>query len=399
MKHSVFRILVLMVLVLLSLVFAACGHEHAFGAWTVDKEATCTENGSRVRLCECGEKETESIPAKGHVEGKWITDHEATCTANGSKHQICSVCHETIKTETISATGKHNYTSKVTKAATCTTDGVKTYTCTVCGDTYTEAIAATGNHNYTSKITKAATCTTEGIKTFTCSTCGDSYTETIAATGKHSYTSKVTKAATCTANGTKVFTCSVCGDSYTETIAAYGHSWIAATCTDPKTCSRCGETSGKALGHNKGSDGYCTRCYQKVTIDMKTVVGNPNECKTTKAFGFCYNKNSADGIKVCWGAENKSGKKINYYTITLYFYNAVDDPAYSEITGLSSKTIKYVGPVANGEDMLIFGIVDYVPTCSKVLVGEITLEYADGTTDTGWYGWYTTYKNTKIGGT
>ena len=47
-------------------------HEHAFGEWTVTKEATCTEAGSRERVCECGEKETEVIAALGHdfVNGK-----------------------------------------------------------------------------------------------------------------------------------------------------------------------------------------------------------------------------------------------------------------------------------------------------------------------------------------
>ena len=41
-------------------------HEHAFGQWTVTKEATCTEDGSKERVCECGEKETEVIDALGH---------------------------------------------------------------------------------------------------------------------------------------------------------------------------------------------------------------------------------------------------------------------------------------------------------------------------------------------
>ncbi len=129
---------------------------------------------------------------------------------------------------------------------------------------------------------------------------------------------------------------------------------------------------------------------------MNTVVGSPNDCDSISYFGFCFYKNSVDGIKVCWGGENLSGKTINYYTVTIYFLNAVGDPAYSEITGKSSKTLKYVGPVAPGADMLIFGVVDYVPACSKVVIGEITLEYADGTSDTGWYGWSTTYKNSAI---
>ena len=151
----------------------------------------------------------------------------------------------------------------------------------------------------------------------------------------------------------------------------------------------------KELGHIN-NNGYCDRCGEKITIDMTTVVGSPSECKTISFFGFSYYKNSADGIKLCWGGENLSGKTINYYTITIYFKNAVGDPAYSEITGKSSKTIRYVGPVAPNNDLIIFGIVDYVPTCSKVIIGEITLEYSDGTMDTGWYGWSTTRRNSNL---
>ena len=44
----------------------ATAHEHSFGEWTTTKEATCTEEGAKERVCECGEKETEVIPALGH---------------------------------------------------------------------------------------------------------------------------------------------------------------------------------------------------------------------------------------------------------------------------------------------------------------------------------------------
>jgi hypothetical protein len=38
-------------------------HVHAFGNWTVIKKATCGSKGQRLRLCPCGERETESVPA------------------------------------------------------------------------------------------------------------------------------------------------------------------------------------------------------------------------------------------------------------------------------------------------------------------------------------------------
>ena len=219
MKKLLFRYTSLL-LIFASLVLAvpSCGHKHSYGEWMIDKEATCINSGSKTRVCDCGERETATIPAVGHTNGSWSIDAEATCIADGSKHQICAVCKDTIQVETIKSTGKHSYTSKVTTAATCTTSGVET------------------------------------------------------------------------------FTCSACKDTYNEKISAKGHDWKAATCTSPKTCYTCNTTSGSALGHNKGSDGYCTRCYEKITIDMNTVVGNPNECETTSYFGFCYCCNNAQNL-------------------------------------------------------------------------------------------------------
>ncbi len=45
--------------------------------------------------------------------------------------------------------------------------------------------------------------------------------------------------------GDKDHKCDICGK---ENIT--GHSFKDATCTEPKTCGECGETEGKALGHN-----------------------------------------------------------------------------------------------------------------------------------------------------
>ena len=41
-------------------------HTHEFGKWKTVNEATCTEAGLRERKCECGEKESETLDAKGH---------------------------------------------------------------------------------------------------------------------------------------------------------------------------------------------------------------------------------------------------------------------------------------------------------------------------------------------
>ena len=50
-------------------------HTHAFGAWTVTTPATCTADGVETRSCACGETETRTIPATGHVDA----DNDGKC--------------------------------------------------------------------------------------------------------------------------------------------------------------------------------------------------------------------------------------------------------------------------------------------------------------------------------
>ncbi len=200
----------------------------------------------------------------------------------------------------------------------------------------------------------------------------------------HSFSS-----ATCTAPGT----CSRCG----ETKSALGHSWNSATCTAPKKCSRCSITEGTALGHSDNGSGKCSRCSTTLSVDMNKRVGSPKDSEMSKSLGgFSFYVNSADGIKVLWSAKNNSGKTVNYFTVTFHFYNPVGDEAYSQITGKSTKNVRVVGPVKDGEEFLVFSVVDYVSACDKVQIDEIKLEYADGTVEYGWYGWSTSYENSWL---
>ena len=72
------------------------------------KAATCTETGltDGVKCSVCGETLTAQteIPAKGHSYGEWTVTKEATATEDGSKEKVCSVCSDKV-TETIPATG------------------------------------------------------------------------------------------------------------------------------------------------------------------------------------------------------------------------------------------------------------------------------------------------------
>ena len=119
-------------------------NEHHYTEWKILQAATCTENGTKVRICTaCGEEETAEIIATGHIE---VTDSAvaAACTETGlTEGTHCSVCGTVIKAqETVPATGKHDFNNwKTTKAATYTATGTKTRTCKVCKKTETATIA------------------------------------------------------------------------------------------------------------------------------------------------------------------------------------------------------------------------------------------------------------------
>ena len=259
----------------------ASSHVHNAGDWETVKEATCKEEGKRVRKCkDCGEIVEEGVIAKTdkHTDGKWVVLKEATEDAEGKRELHCAVCDKVIKTEAIAKLAhvhKANGKWEITKEATCGENGERIQRC-VKDNTIviTEAIPATGSHNWGDWKETAATCTTDGTRTRTCSVCGKTETETTQAAAGHSWGDWTETPATCTTDGTRTRTCSVCGKTETETTqAATGHSWgdwteTPATCTEDgqrsRTCSVCGETETEtiyATGHSDGDgDGLCDVC-------------------------------------------------------------------------------------------------------------------------------------------
>ncbi|MBQ3146944.1 MAG: hypothetical protein IJB91_04365 [Oscillospiraceae bacterium] len=84
---------------------------------------------------------------------------------------------------------------------------------------------------------------------------------TPAAACEHTYKEEVTKVETCQEEGEKTFTCTKCNDTYTEAIKTQAHIYLDADCTTAKTCVNCGETHGRAKGHDY-IQGVCTRCKE-----------------------------------------------------------------------------------------------------------------------------------------
>lgn len=85
-------------------------------AYTIDKAATCAEEGSESIHCvECGQIKAGSsisIPKKDHNYGQWQVKKQSTYTEAGQKTRTCSACGY-VQTETI-PTKKYVITIKIT---------------------------------------------------------------------------------------------------------------------------------------------------------------------------------------------------------------------------------------------------------------------------------------------
>lgn len=72
------------------------GISHAWGEWASVKDATCTESGTRERICRlCGENETRDIPTLSHILSDW------TDNGRGEYIKTCTLCGENVASEKI----------------------------------------------------------------------------------------------------------------------------------------------------------------------------------------------------------------------------------------------------------------------------------------------------------
>lgn len=127
--------------------FAACVPEglqpHNWSEeWNSDKEThwhDCLDQGCH---------------AKGsRADHEWVlTDDiqiEPTCGESGIGTYRCAVCGAIVQNREIPPTEQHDWHEAGDKVEpTCNKDGSQTYACDVCGDVKTETIPATGAHNY-----------------------------------------------------------------------------------------------------------------------------------------------------------------------------------------------------------------------------------------------------------
>jgi len=191
-------------------------------------------------------------------------------------------------------------------------------------------------------------------------------------------------------------TCSKCNETQGD---APGHTWVNATCTVPKTCFKCNETTGDALGHTMISS-FCTKCNY-TSLKIEDVLSAPikdvnklyalsgDQYHWSNGDNFRIGYNSADGLYLMWAAKNLASKEIKYLTFTVEFFNAVDDPAYDQITNKASTTIRLIGPIESKDSFLYRKLIGYNGACSYIVITDITIEYTDGTKVSGIYNYST----------
>ena len=243
---------------------AATGHT-SDGINHVD-EPTCTAKGYTYNLCTvCGARINVTMQnALGHSYS-WVTDKEATCTEEGSRHEECSRCHVTGATEAIALAEHTSDGIRHVDEPTCTEKGYIYNLCTVCGARINVQMQNALGHSYSWVVDKAATCTEEGIKLYRCSRCHDvSATETIAIVEHTSDMTQHVDEPTCTEKGYIYNLCTVCGARINvkmQNALGHSYSWVRTTeptCTsegvDSYQCSRCRDVtetrSVAALGHD-----------------------------------------------------------------------------------------------------------------------------------------------------
>ena len=306
----------------------AAGHKWDGG--TVTTAPTETTPGVRTFTCTvCGQTRTETIPATGAHDYQFTKTVAPTCTDGGYDLYTCSGCGATEKRNLTDAAGHKWDGGTVTTAPTETTPGVRTYTCTVCSQTRTEAIHATGAHDYRFTKTVAPTCTDGGYDLYTCSGCGATERRNLTDAAGHKWDGgTVTTAPTETTPGVRTFTCTVCGQTRTEAIPATG----ASTCTGGPSCPSYGlrDVAGPDYWAHKGID-YCVRNRLMNGVGAGTF--SPSTACTR-----------AQIVKILY---NRSGNQADYSYYYLpftdvapgaWYYNAVAWAYCNDVTSGTSAT-------------------------------------------------------------
>ena len=307
---------------------ATCGHKdevidkaaHTFGDWTITKEPTEEDEGSREKSCTvCGYTVPEVIEKLAHTH-KFSTDW----TKDETNHWHAATCGHTTE---VSGKAEHTFGNwTTTKEATCTQAGKKMVYCRVCEYEKEETIPVI--EHTLGETTIEPTCTQEGKKTVYCTVCEYEKEETIPAKG-HSLGIWTTKnEPTETEKGKMESVCKVCGETVTKELqkAPQGFRFVeGVTITGTESWTPSSEVfvSGRKLtipdlivsdhevtrGEYKavmGSDPSTAWAYDKDgnKLTGDDVLNNPvNYVNWYEAIVYCNKRSKAEGLKPCYSID------------------------------------------------------------------------------------------------
>ncbi|MBO5142664.1 MAG: hypothetical protein J6C46_06645 [Clostridia bacterium] len=201
--------------------------------WKVTEEATCEEAGEEAYKCKYCEKidKTRKLAKQGH-KNNWIITQIATCKEKGVESYKCEKCGNISKTRDITKLPHSFYYKSINSL------NHKVF-CETCDYNKTGAHIYVGDNCRFCEFVKNTETNIDNNITPEQKIC------------KHSYRWVTTIPATCEKNGSVAYICYKCNsiDKIKETPKKAHKYTIKATCMTAKTCSVCGETTGKALGH------------------------------------------------------------------------------------------------------------------------------------------------------
>ncbi len=256
---------------------------------------TCTESGltegKHCSVCNAVLVAQQTVPANGHSFGTWIIDSEPTCTETGSKHRVCSVCNEG-EIKAISANG---HTEAVDKAITptCTETGLtEGKHCSVCNAVLVaQQIVPANGHTEVIDKAVAPTCTESGLTEGKhCSVCNAVLVaqQIVPANG---HTEVIDKAVepTCTETGlAEGKHCSVCNAVLVaqHTVPANGHQYLSGICT---VCNAI-QPPSEGLMFTSNGDGTCSVSERGTCTDTSIVipVKSPNGDSVTSIEAYAF---------------------------------------------------------------------------------------------------------------
>lgn len=405
MMKKTFCIILILTILATTCILCAC-HEHEFGEWKTTVEPTCTQNGEKQRLCDCGEKQTEAIPAIGHIAGDWSVDIQPKCTVDGSKIQNCSVCGALLATESVPATG-HQHDAVVT-APTCTEDGYTTHTCT-CGDSYTDSSVVALGHDFVEHDAKEPTCTETGWEKYeTCTRCDYTTFVEIPKTSHEFGSWRDVTPATCVQSGLAERFCN-CGERETKELDALGHTYNSS-----RICSKCGDVDyskglvytlindGKeaevsGIGTCKDSHVIISPTYEGVNVtrvaieafrecDIIVKVTLPKTIQVIDSYAF-YNCKHLDEIEIPEGVKTIGPyalAKISVDNLTIPNSVTKIHKGALSASSIETLTLPFVGETPNGATNnhfgWIYGAENYMQNNIKVPADLINVVITGGTT-------------------